>query len=75
MPLVTEKMIRWVAPKAKYINDLVKYLNLYFEKYKINTPLRINHFLAQAAHETMGFTVFSEAGWIKDQEIVKKYCN
>lgn len=51
MPLVTEDMIRAIAPKAINISELVKHLNIYLEQYEINTPLRVWHFLAQAAHE------------------------
>lgn len=32
-----------------------------FTKYSINTPLRIAHFLAQAAHESADFTDFTES--------------
>ena len=80
MPLVTEDMIRAIAPKARNISELVKHLNIYLEQYEINTPLRVWHFLAQAAHESMGFTTFSEADFlhIKDpqekEQVIKRQC-
>lgn len=35
-------------------------LNACFEKYEINTPLRIAHFLAQVCHESNNFSAVSE---------------
>lgn len=35
-------------------------LNPYLEKYEINTPLRISHFISQCAHESGNFKILKE---------------
>lgn len=60
---ITPQLLREVAgvPVNKTVVDgLVKYLPDALEKYKINTPLRIAHFLAQLAHESAHFRTFEE---------------
>ena len=42
------------------IADLVKNLNIVFEKYSINTVLRMSHFLAQVMHESCYFRYTKE---------------
>jgi putative chitinase len=41
-------------------NSVINELDIIFDKYKINTILRISHFLAQCAHESGNFSVKQE---------------
>ena len=57
---IKSQNILFIAPKCKIAEELSKYLNIYLEKYNINTKLRTAHFLAQTAHESTEFTRFIE---------------
>lgn len=54
-------VVKRVAPNAKpnYLEAIKTGQDL-FDKHQITTPLRMSHFLAQALHETGGFTVLRE---------------
>lgn len=60
---ITPELLREVAGASvnkKVVDGLVKYLPEALEKYKINTKLRIAHFLAQIAHESDHFRTTEE---------------
>jgi len=60
---ITPELLRTVAgaPVSKTVTDgLVQYLPEYLEKYNINTELELEHFLAQAAHESDHFRTLTE---------------
>lgn len=62
MNKLTVDMLKFICPQAsngnlmKYIN----HLNDNFEKYDINTSLRLQHFIAQVAHESCQFLFCKE---------------
>lgn len=60
--MITKQTLKNIAPYAndKIISDLEHYFDKYLQKYKINTYLRICHFLAQCAHESAGFRTLEE---------------
>ena len=58
--LITEEMIDAICPSCAKKHELIRALNHFCPQYQINTPLRIAHFLAQAAHESKCFSKFVE---------------
>lgn len=62
MILVTEENIKRACPTGKdeIIKGVVKFLNEYSKDYGLTTPLRMAHFLAQAAHESAHFRTLEE---------------
>ncbi|MDT3719720.1 hypothetical protein [Pseudomonas oryzihabitans] len=61
--IITLEMLQTVNPKQdkSYYKRILPFLNKYAIVYRVNTPLRIAHFLAQTGHES-GFIVKSEIG-------------
>ena len=59
---LTTIMLRPVTPRSPefLLADIVYNLNEFLPKYEINNYLRVTHFLAQAAHESAGFTAMEE---------------
>lgn len=62
--MITEDMLHNISLHGKHeiIGPLADAMNLIFPDYQINTPLRVAHFIAQAAHETAGFSTLNEYG-------------
>ena len=60
--MITEDQIKHGYPSADgdIIGALVGSLDMFAEKYGLNTPLRLAHFLAQTAHESGGFRAVVE---------------
>ncbi|QKF66708.1 chitinase-like protein [Arcobacter venerupis] len=58
--ITKEMLIAMGCIQASNDQALLDALNKYCEQYEINTCLRVAHFLAQAAHESGGFTKFEE---------------
>lgn len=58
----TYDQLKLIAPHGKddILKGLAKFLPLYAPAYELNTALRVNHFIAQAAHETAGFDTLTE---------------
>lgn len=64
MTAISVADLRALAPAGApaILNALAPQLGPMLDRYGINTPLRVAHFLAQAAHETAGFTTLVELG-------------
>src|SRR5215469_9026868 len=66
---VNADLLRAVAPRqsgrraeqqARIIDEVGKILASTLEKYEINTPLRVAHFIAQTCHESDGYCTTEE---------------
>lgn len=60
---VTREQILAIMPNAKAkVDDFLPYINGYADTYKIDTPKRMAHFLAQIAHESGELRYTKELG-------------
>lgn len=60
--MLTKQLLEQIAPNSddKIIADLEKYFNQHMAEYKVNTYLRVCHFIAQCAHESASFRTLEE---------------
>lgn len=65
---ITAAHIRRIAPKARNAEALAASITQWAPMFCITTPLRMAHFLAQCAHETMGFVLMTEMASGKQYE-------
>ena len=72
---ITAQHIRRIAPKAKNAEALAASITQWAPMFCITTPLRMAHFLAQCAHETMGFVLMTEMSSGKQYEWKPKLGN
>jgi putative chitinase len=60
MVTLTYEILHAIAPQCKVAMSLVDPLNKWLPQYGINTLLRLDHFLGQAAEESAGFATLVE---------------
>jgi putative chitinase len=60
--MITAQTLRAIAPRANpaFVGDLAEAMSEILPQYKVDPPLRLAHFLAQAAHESDGFKTLHE---------------
>jgi putative chitinase len=59
--LVTQEQLRAIMPSAPNFDPWIDPFNATLEKFEINTPLRMAHFIAQCAHESGSFNFTVES--------------
>lgn len=62
MEITKEQILQIMPNAAKYVDKYITYINGYREVFKIDTPIRMAHFLAQIAHETCELKHVKELG-------------
>lgn len=62
MKQITEAQIQKIMPRAKreHIKDFVRTFNTWAPIFRIDTPLRVVHFLGQVAHESVELSAMTE---------------
>lgn len=72
MKVTKEQILQIMPNSAKCVDKYLVYINGYVEIFKIDTPLRMAHFLAQIAHESNELRCTKEYG---NREYFVKYDN
>lgn len=72
--ITKEMLVAMGCTTASNNQPLIDALNKYCEQYEINTCLRIAHFLAQAAHESGGFTTQTEDDTYRESIALQSSC-
>ena len=62
MTLTGMQLVAIMPSARKRYTDYLKYINKYADEFKINTPLRMAHYLAQIAHESCELKYTVEQG-------------
>jgi putative chitinase len=73
--MLTREILSRIAPRAKpeIVEALLRQEPVLNQKYAINTPLRMAHFLAQTGHESAGFTATVENLNYRVQALTAKF--
>lgn len=70
--LISKSFMKNVYSRSDRIDSITYYINLYRNEFGINNCTKMIHFLAQAAHESGGFTDFLENGvFTRERETYK----
>ena len=73
---VTKNLLLHINPYGdkNRIDSVLKYINMYKDDpdFKLNTRLRLAHFLAQISAETEGFTIMVESHFYSKKALLKK---
>ncbi|HNE93197.1 MAG TPA: hypothetical protein PKZ66_03680, partial [Chitinophagaceae bacterium] len=73
---VTKSLLLHINPNGNKnrMDSVLKYINMYKDDpdFKINTRLRLAHFLAQISAETDGFTIMVESHFYSKKALLKK---
>ncbi len=70
---INADILKSISPHCLQADELGMMMERILPVYNINTPLRVNHFLAQTAHESNGFTTFQENLNYSEEGLTKNF--